>query len=214
MKRTFKILFLVACCLLGCYSIAAAQADDKKKDTKDKLDKKNGGVDWQKMLADLRARFAGSTEPTLQQTRIDRAYFELNADDPDLPPFLVFKGVTLRTALDDEKQIKEILRKELEKFPVPNLKFALKIDTIEFHESPIYKLQEAAVAAFKADPTFNNFFERATYGPDGNLRLNVLCLRYDQATDKKLADLLKANPVGNDLTQLPDGTITIGSPTL
>src|SRR5437588_1616077 len=83
-------------------------------------------IDWQKLLADLRERFAKSQDPTLQQTRIDRAYFSINEDDPDQPPFLNFKGVCLRTALDDQKQMKELLKKELGKVVIPGVKHVLK----------------------------------------------------------------------------------------
>ncbi|MBM3995732.1 MAG: hypothetical protein FJ303_16515 [Planctomycetes bacterium] len=206
MKRILEILVLLgsAATLVGGAN-ASSIVNDKKADANEKVKKANGGVDWPKMLAALRDAFAKSGNATLEQTRIDRAYFELNEDDPDQPPYLIFKGVCLRTALDDEKAMQETLRRELGKFVVPNVKYVLRIDSIEFHLSPIYALQDAAVAAFKVDATFNNFFERATYGPDGSLRFHVLCLRYDQSTDGKLAKLLADGPVPVDLRRLPDG---------
>lgn len=208
MKRILEVVFLASAFAVNVYATSAQPADAMKKD----VAKKNAAVNWPKLLAETRERFAGSQQATLNQTRLDRAYFELNPDDPDAPPFLVFKGVCLQTAHDDEEKMKDVLAKELAKFPAPNIKFVVKIDEIKFYESPIYKLQEAAVSAFKADATFNNFFERATYGPDGALRLHVLCLRYDNATNSKLDKLLKANPVGNELTQTPDAKTK--SPTL
>src|SRR5215468_6048379 len=102
-------------------------------------------VDWQKLLADLRERFAKSQEPTLLQTRLDRAYFSLNEDDPDQAPILHFKGVCLRTALDDDKKMKDVLAKELAGVKLPGVKPVVKIDEITFHDSPIYSLQSAAV---------------------------------------------------------------------
>ena len=139
MKHMSKNLLLPAVLLACAYCVNPAGADDKKK-----IEKTNGEVDWQKLLGELRERFARSQDLTLQKTRIDRAYFELNADDPDQSPFLVFKGICLRTANDDEKAMKEFLRKDA-KVPVPNIKFPVKIDDVEFHDTPVYKLQDAAV---------------------------------------------------------------------
>ena len=156
MKRMLKILLLLACAFTAS---VGADAQEKKTDDKDKVPK-TPALDWQKELAALRDKFAKSGNTTLEQTRIDRAYFDLNEDDPDQPPFLVFKGVCLRTSHDDEKQMKETLTKELSKFTVPNIKYVLKIDKIEFHDTPIYGLQEAAVAAHKNDAKLNVFFER------------------------------------------------------
>src|SRR5205085_1266311 len=148
---------------------------------------KTPAVDWQKLLVEVHASFATSPEPTLQQTRIDRAYFSLNEDDPDLPPYLNIKGVALRTALDDEKQMKAILYKELSKISLPNIKYMLKIDEIVFHDSPIYALQAAAVDQRKLDPALNVFFERANYAADGALQLYVLSL--EDAPAAKIAKI-------------------------
>lgn len=204
MKRSLKILALLA---LAFPAMVAAQ-DDKKIAAQKKVDQQNTGVDWPKLLADLRSRFASAPEAVLQQTRIDRAFFKVNEDDPDQPPFLHFKGVCLRTALDDDKKMKDVLLRELQKFTIPGAKFVVKVDDIQFHDSPIYALQEAAVAAFKANATFNVFFERATYAADGRLQVHVLCLRFDASTDAKLAKLLDENPPAKDLILLPDGKTT------
>lgn len=190
MKRTLKILLL----LFGAVLVGSAPVlgQEQKPPTED----------WQKLLAGVRARFANSKDPTLEQTRIDRAYFTLNEDDPDQPPFLNVTGICLRTALDDEKQMKVVLHKELSQIVVPGAKFVLKIDQIQFHDSPIYALQDAAVRAFKANATFNVFFERATYAADGNLQIHVLSLRDDRAPDA-LTTLLSNNPVAKELTLMP-----------
>ena len=187
MKRPCKILSLV---LLTFAPPLAAQEK---------------AIDWQKLLADVRADFARSSVPALQQTRIDRAYFSLNEEDADKLPFLNIKGVALRTALDDEKAMKEILRKELIKLPLQNVRYVLKIDEIEFHPSPIYRLQDAAVASYKQDAAFNVFFERATYAADGTLQIHVLNLRQEPTTPDKLTTLLMDNPLADDLVRVPTG---------
>ncbi len=167
-------------------------------------EKKDPPIDWQKLLADLRERFAKSQEPTLQQTRIDRAYFSLNEDDPDQPPFLNFKGVCLRGVHDDEKQMKDVLRKELGKVAIPGVKYALKIDEIAFHDTPIYALQKAAVDKRKTDPALNVFFERATYAADGSFQLHVLFLQ--DAPAEKIAKLYEEDhPIPPELLKLPAG---------
>ncbi|MSQ94706.1 MAG: hypothetical protein EXR98_09145 [Gemmataceae bacterium] len=209
MKRSLKILFLLAL-ILGTSSVEIRSADEKKIEAKQKIDEKNGQVDWQKLLGALRERFATSQDTTLQQTRIDKAFFTINEDDPDLPPFLNFKGITIRTAHDDEKKMKDFLLKELGKLVVPGVKSIVKIDEIAFRESPIYTLQDAAVLAFKKDATLNAFFERATYAADGSLQLHTLCLRYDESTNAKVAKLLADNPLAADLIRLPIGKQTKG----
>src|ERR1051325_2876547 len=189
MKQALRILLILASAFPG----TAARAQEKKPPI----------VDWQKLLADVRERFAKSGNATLEQTRIDRAYFTLNEDDPDQPPFLNVTGVCLRTALDDEKQMKALLDKELTQIAIPGTKFVLKFDAIKFHDSPIYALQSAAVTAFKANAIFNIFCERATYAADGNLQIHVLCLRNDPSTDARIAKLLVDNPIDNELLRMP-----------
>jgi hypothetical protein len=189
MKRSVKILFVM---LLAAPSVAAQE--------------KTPAIDWQKMLAEVRANFAASQEPTLRQTRIDRAYFSLNEDDPDLPPYLNIKGVALRTALDDEKRMKEILRKELSKISLPSVKYVLKIDEIAFHESPIFALQSAAVAQRKTDASLNVFFEGATYAADGALQLHVLLL--EDAPPAKIAKIYDENkPIAPELLKIPGSKV-------
>ena len=191
MKRYRKILFLVL--FLGVTAPLGAQ-------------EKTPAVDWQKLLVEVRANFAASLEPTLQQTRIDRAYFSLNEDDPDLPPSLNIKGVALRTALDDEKRMKEVLRKELSKITLPNIKYVLKIDEIGFHDSPIYALQSAAVAQRKIDPALNVFFERATYAADGALQLHMLSLQ--DAPAAKIAKIYEEDkPIAPELLKTPGSKV-------
>jgi tetratricopeptide (TPR) repeat protein len=159
MKRTLEILILAGL-FLGNVTALAAQPDKKE------LDKKNAAVDWPKALGELRERFADSAQPILQKTRIDGAQFELNPDDADRP-FLAFKGVALRTR-DDEKQMKDVLRKELAKFPAPNGKFEVTLD-IRFIVSPIYALQ-AEVSSRNLEGVL---FADGRYDKDGKLRLSV-----------------------------------------
>src|SRR5438105_1489969 len=102
MKRLHEILLLSGAMILVATPLAAQEP-------------KTPVVDWQKLLANVRDRFAKSANATLEQTRIDRAYFSLNEADPDQPPFLNIKGVCLRTVHDDEKEMKDLLRKELSK---------------------------------------------------------------------------------------------------
>ena len=135
----------------------------------------DGAFDWQKMLADLRTRFATATEPLLQQTRIDRAYFSLNEADPDQPPFLNFKGVSLRTVHDDDKKIKELLRQELEKVAIPDTKYILKIDEIAIHDyADLRPARRSGRPPAERSAALNVLFERAAYAADGNLVLSVL----------------------------------------
>lgn len=195
MKATPKILLFA---FLVVPSVVSAQ------------EKKDPSIDWQKWLAEIRLEFAGSPLPALQQTRIDRAYFSLNEDDPASPPILNFQGVALRTALDDEKAMKATVQKALGKLLLPGVQYQIKIDEIAFHESPIYLLQEAVLRAFQNDATFNNFFERATYAADGTLQLHVICLRFDGSTDSKLEKFLGGHPLPADLTRLPPGKMAKG----
>ena len=160
-------------------------------------------VDWQKLLVGVRTRFAKSTESTLRQTRIDRAYFKLNDDDPDQPPFLHIVGVALQTAFDDEKTMRNLLHKELSKIALPNTKYVLKIDDIRFFESPIYTLQSAAVARRKSDPALNVFFERAEYDAGGQLHLGVLFLQ--NVPNAKVAKLVQERGLPASLTATPVG---------
>lgn len=196
MNRLLKISWLAIA--IACIACDATAAQDKKPPE----------VDWQKLLGELRERFAKSQIPALEQTRIDRASFSFDAKDPDRPLLLHVTGVALKTANDDEKAMLEVLHKELSKLPIPGTKFELKLDEIKFHDTPVYALQDAAVAAFKMNPTFNVFFERATYGADGVLQLHTLCLRYDQSTNGKITKLLADHPVQPELTRLPDGKKT------
>lgn len=207
MKRSLKNLFLLTV-VLSVVAVEIRSADEKKFEAKQKIEKKNGQLDWQKLLGDLRERFANAQDTTLQQTRIDKAFFTINEDDPDQPPFLNFTGVALRTAQDDEKAMRAFLAKELAKLTIPGGKYIVKIDAIAFHDSPIYSLQDAAVAAFKKNAAFNVFFERATYAADGSLQLHTLCLRYDESTNAKLAKLLGENPLAAELIRLPAGKTT------
>jgi hypothetical protein len=132
--------------------------------------------DWQQMLTDVRERFAKSPVALLQQTRIDRAYFSVNEEDPEQPPFLHFKGVCLRTVHDDEEVVKALLQKELSKEIIPGLKYVVKTDKIVILDTPIYALQGEAVARRQNDLALNVLFERAVYAADGTLQLFVLAL--------------------------------------
>ncbi|MBI3821511.1 MAG: hypothetical protein HY289_02400 [Planctomycetes bacterium] len=203
MKRTLPVLLLC----LAFTATASAQPDDKKQDAKDKLDKKSATVNWQKLLADMRKHFAGSKNAVLEQTRIDRAAFELDPDDPDQPPFLRFEGVCLKTAHDDDArvtQMKETLRKELESF-LPNLKPRprVKIDNVEFLPTPVYALQKAAVKEFKDDPSFNVFFNRATYAADGKLQFDVVWLRSDESIQAKVKKIVANATLNAKLIRIP-----------
>ncbi len=207
MKPTLKNLFLLSL-TLGAVAVEIRSADEKKVEAKQKIDQKNVEFDWTKLLAGLRERFATSQDTTLQQTRIDKAYFTINENDPDQPPFLNFKGVCLRTGHDDEKAMKAFLLMELAKLAVPGGKYPIKIDEITFHPSPVYALQDAGVAAFKKNATFNVFFERANYAADGSLRLHTLCLRSDESTHAKIDKLLAENSLADDLIRLPNSKQT------
>src|SRR5688572_13328729 len=105
MKRSSKILLLVfaplalIACVLMSTSNRVVSAQEKKPPI----------VDWQKLLGEVRERFAKSQVPALEQTRIDRAYFSFNAKDPDQPPYLHVTGVALKTASDDEKAMLDVL---------------------------------------------------------------------------------------------------------
>ncbi len=183
------VLFLVG--VLGVEHVSTAQ------------EKPPPVVEWQKLLVGIRTRFAKSTESTLRQTRIDRAYFKLNEDDPDQPPYLHIVGVALQTAFDNEKAMRELLHKELSKITLPNTKYVLKIDEIRFFESPIYTLQTAAVAQRKTDPALNVFFERAEYDAAGQLHLGVLFLQ--KTPNAKVNKLVKDRKLPAALTAMPVG---------
>jgi hypothetical protein len=119
---------------------------------------------------------------------------------------LQVKGIVLRGPGDDEKKMKDVLTKELAKTVIPGTKFVVRLDEVEFRQTPIYVLQEAAVAEFKANSTFNVFFERATFGADGALQLHTLCLRFDKSTNSKIDKLLADHPVAGDLVGGKDKT--------
>ncbi len=149
-------------------------------------------LDWQGFLKGLRKEFAGEKEPLFRQTRVDRAYFAYDDDEPRIH----FELIVLQPP-GEVGQLRTRLEQRLQTYYAGKVKrpneqaFKVVVPATAFQVDPTPGLQRLVAT----DPTLDGaLFESAWFDADRHLNFDVI---YDNAAGQgdKIKKLFAENEI-------------------